>query len=320
MNVLLSPVPRIFPHQQQDPRLSPQRTCECRWNMMPYVCSTLTVLQVSPQHNMSTRKRKADDDGDENMSPAGSPAISSRTLARPSKKTRANEVIGRPLGLPRLLETLDTAQLRTVLQRICERHPEIGHEVATQASRPSVESALDVLRQYQERLKNALPYGESSPEYTYYRIKDPLTALIDALFDFTPQFLPPVESQPTTSLNFLDGATKLIHQLPDWEPREYRHHKENAYEEMSKAWVLVIKEAAKRAGGFNLHSGGWDQSLARHNEQSGGRLGAAVSAMTDSVGWIGQHSSEDASSAGQSSILNELMAGSYGSAVRVGPW
>ncbi|KND89689.1 Tethering factor for nuclear proteasome STS1 [Tolypocladium ophioglossoides CBS 100239] len=299
MNLLLSPQPPVFPHQHDNPRLPRQRS-------------------VSPLPNMATRKRKADEDGDETMSPMSSTAVSARPLTRPSKKARANEIIGRPLALPRLLETLDAGQLRTVLERICECHPDIGQEVVSGAPRPSVDSALQLLQGYQDKLKAAVPYGESSPEYTYYRTKEYLVALIDALSDFTPQFLPPIEAQPTKSLQFLDGATKLVHELPDWEPQAYRHHKENAYEEISRAWASVVNEAGKRGGGINLHSGGWDQILARHNEQSGGRLATAMSAMGSNVGWMA--SNQPAASADQSSILSQLMAGSFGSPVRVGPW
>ncbi|KAL7918829.1 Cut8 six-helix bundle domain-containing protein [Trichoderma austrokoningii] len=298
MNALLSPQLPIFPHQHENLHLS-QRN-------------------LSSIHNMSSRKRKADEDGDENMSPMSSPAVSSRPLIRPSKKFRSNDLIGRPLSLPRLLETLDTNQLRTVLERICERHPDIGQEVVSGAPRPTIDSAMNVLYGYQERLNAAAPYGDSSAEYTYDRVKSHIVALIDALSDFTPQFLPPIETQPTKSLEFLDGATRFIHNLPDWQPQTYRHHKDNAYEDMSKAWALVINEAAKRGGGFNLHSDGWDQKLARHNEQSGGRLATAIAAMSNSVGWMG--SNENGDSSDQGSILNQLVSGAYGSPVRVGPW
>ncbi|KAL7942161.1 Cut8 domain-containing protein [Trichoderma barbatum] len=295
MNVLLSPQLPVFPRQYENPHLS-QRN--------------LSSLQ-----NMSSRKRKADEDGDENMSPMSSPAVSSRPLIRPSKKFRSNDLIGRPLSMPRLLETLDTNQLRMVLERICERHPDIGQEVVLGAPRPTVASAMNVLQSYQDRLNAAAPYGNSSAEYTYDRVKAPLVALLDALSDFTPQFLPPIETQPTKSLEFLDGATRFIHNLPSWQPQAYRHHKENAYEDISKAWALVINEAAKRGGGFNLHTDGWDQKLRRHNEQSGGRLGTAITAMTNSVGWMGSNENAE-----QNSILNQIVSGSYGSPVRVGPW
>ncbi|KAI6781671.1 Sts1 protein [Emericellopsis cladophorae] len=291
MNVLLSPQPHVLPHYHENPRQSPQRG-------------------DSPLHAMSNRKRKADDDGDEAMST--SPSISHRPLARPSKKVRNNDALGRSLRLPRLLETLDADQLRTVLQHICEQHREIGQEVESQAPRPSVECAINVLQGYQDRLKAAAPYGDTSPEYTYHRVRENLLALLDALSDFTPQFLPPTEMQASLSLQFLDAATNFIHELPDLELQTYHHHKENAYEEISKAWALVINEASKKAGGFNLHSSGWDATLNRHNSRSDGRLATAVAAMGQNVGWIKQNSQ----AADQNSILNQLMSGSYGSPVR----
>ncbi|KAI1641987.1 Cut8-domain-containing protein [Daldinia loculata] len=310
MNVLLSPQPQppsFFPHQHETNRRSPTRS-------------------ISPFHNTmaSNRKRKADDDGDEmSVSPLNSPAAQSRQLAaRPSKKVRANELAGRPLSLPRLLETLDITQLRTVLQTICERQAEIGEEVVKSAPKPSVDCALQVLKEYQDKLRDAFPYGDSSSDYTYYRVKHQLMALIDALADFTHQFLPPNETSANLSLQYLDGATKVVHSLPDWESQSHRHHKENVYYEISQAWALVINEASKKGAGFLLHSGGWDQKLAKHNQQSGGRLGAAISSMAANVGWVGGGSGNTASStpANQSSILDQLMAGNYGAPVPVGRW
>ncbi|KAK4229631.1 Cut8 six-helix bundle-domain-containing protein [Podospora fimiseda] len=310
MNAILPPQPPIFPHQHDTARLSPSRS-------------------MSPYNNMATsnRKRKADDDNDEmSLSPLSSPAILSRQLSRPSKKIRqGTDLTGRPLSLPRLLETLDNSQLRTVLQTICERHPDIGHEVVTSAPRPSVATALDVLGDYREKLQAAVPFGQSSSDYTYFRVKQPLAAFVDAISDFTPQFLPPVEQQTNTSLQYLEGVTKLIHELPDWESQQYRHHKDNAYDEISKAWALVITEASKRGGGFVLHTGGWDQRLIKHNQQSGGKLEQAVSTLSTEVGWMGHNPIADSSASSSSgsdpnSILNQLMNGTYGSPVRVGPW
>ncbi|KAK6856660.1 protein DBF8 [Apiospora arundinis] len=307
MNALLSPQPSFLPHQHNaTTRRSPTRS------MSPF------------QHgNMSTnRKRKAEDDGDEmSVSPMSSPAIQNRQLSRPSKKSRANEIAGRPLTLPRLLETLDAASLRMVLQKICERQPEIGEEVVKGAPKPSVENALQVLEEYQEKMRAAFPYGNSSSDYVYNRVKAPMAALMDALADFTPQYLPPNETQANVSLQYLDGATKVIHNLPDLENHNCRHQKENAYDEISRAWALVINEAAKRGGGFVLHSGGWDQIVTKHNQQSGGRMGTAMSAMAENVGWVGGGpSGAPQEQQQQHSILNELLSGNYGAPVRVGPW
>lgn len=270
---------------------------------------------------MSNRKRKADDDGlDENMlSPHGSPSQSSRTIARPLKKSKIHVVAGRPLSLPRLLETLDAESLRSVLQQICDRRPDIGAEVVASAPRPLVTAALEVLAQYQEKLREAFPFGGNGSDYSYNRVKQALTNLIDALTDFTPHYLPPNETQTSTSLSYLDSATKVIHDLPDWDSQSHRHHKDNAYDEISRAWALVISEASKRGGGFQLHSGGWDERLAKHNEQSGGRMQAAVSAL-GSLGWAGASSGMGSGDPG--SIRNQLLSGTYGTSqpVRVGLW
>ncbi|KAH8202964.1 hypothetical protein TruAng_002910 [Truncatella angustata] len=265
------------------------------------------------------RKRKADDDVDMSGSPSSSPAFQNRQLSRPQKKIRANDIAGRPLPLPRLLETLDAASLRSVLQQICERQPEIGQEVARSAPRPSIASAFQVLAEYQQKLQIAFPYGETSSDYAYHRVKAPLVNLLDALADFTPQYLPPNEPQANISLEYLDGVTKVLHGLPDWESKGYRHHKENAYDEISRAWALVIDEAAKKAGGFVLHSGGWDQILVKHNQQSGGRLASAMSAMTNNVGWVGGPGGSPQDQQ-QPSVLDEILSGQYGAPVRVGPW
>jgi protein Cut8 len=280
---------------------------------------------------MGSRKRKADDDGiDDSMSisPQNSPAFAPRTIARPAKRSRANEVAGRPLALPRLLETLDAESLRSVLQTICERHPQIGAEVVDSAPRPSVAATIDVLSSYQEKLREAFPFGgNAGSDYAYNRVKQPLLDLIEALTDFTPHYLPPHETQPTVSLNYLDNATKVIHDLPEWDSQSHKHHKDNAYDEISRAWALVISEASKRGGGFQLHSGGWDQRLQKHNEQSGGRMQVAVNALGSELSWMGGMGGMGGGggSSDPNSIRNQLLNGTYGAPsgnlpVRVGLW
>jgi len=178
-----------------------------------------------------------------------------------------------------------------------------------------------VLAQYQDKLREAFPFGgNSGSDYAYNRVRQALTNLIDALTDFTPHYLPPNESQTTTSLSYLDSATKVIHDLPDWDSQSHKHHKDNAYDEMSRAWALVITEASKRGGGFQLHTGGWDQRLNKHNEQSGGRMQAAVNALGSNLGWMGGNSGMGSGDPG--SIRNQLLSGTYGTSqpVRVGLW
>jgi protein Cut8 len=282
---------------------------------------------------MSGRKRKAEDDTpasrqestDDRMSasPSNSPAITSRTLAAPSqrsaKRFRSN-VSGRPLALPRLLETLDAQALRSVLQSICERHPDIGSEVVSTAPRPSVTSALRVLTDYETSFQASFPVGGTTSDYAYNRVHQTFMELLNALTEFTPHFLPPNESQTSTSLVFLDGATEFIHRLPVWNNPANNHHKHLAYEEISKAWALVIKEASKKGGGIQLHNGGWDQKLAKHNHQAEGRMQGAVDELSLHLEWIG--GSNDTGPEDFRSIRDQLLSGTYGtgSSISVGPW
>jgi protein Cut8 len=288
----------------------------------------------SSSSTMSSRKRKADDEGNDgdddrmSASPSGSPAVQQRKLSRqPMKRMRTN-ISGRPLPLPRLLETLSADEMRSMLQSICDRRPEIGHEVVTTAPRPSVQSTLEVLQKYESNFRAAFPFGgRGSSDYTYNRVRQQLSELLESLKDFTPHFLPPYELQPATSLAFLDGATDIIHRLPDWDTYQHNRHKQEAYEEMAKAWAAVIQEAAKKAGGIQLQYGGWDQKIAKHNEVSGGRMQEAVNELHKSLGWMENNTASSAPGPGGAptdpmSIRQQLLNGTYGmgASTGVGAW
>ena len=287
----------------------------------------------TPSHTPNNRKRKADDDGNDHdgrmsASPTSSPAFTPRSLppARTWKRARPN-VSGRPLALPRLLETLDTDALRGVLRSMCERHPALVDEVVHTAPRPSVSGALQVLRNYQSALQSSFPLG-GNPEsdYAYNRVRQPLGNLLDALGDFTPHFLPPNETQASISLSYLDEATEIIHALPRWNTPQNNIERDSAYDEICKAWILVIREAAKRGGGIQLQYGGWDQKLAKHNQNSGGKLQAAVHELGSSLGWMHGPDTQGYGNPGHSndfgSIRDQLLSGTYGlgTPVKVGPW
>jgi protein Cut8 len=231
---------------------------------------------------------------------------------------------GRPLPLPRLLETLSADEMRSLLQSICQRHPDIGNEVVTTAPRPSIQSTLEVLSKYEAAFQAAFPFGgRASSDYAYNRVRQQLDELLDSLKDFTPYFMPPNEQQPATSLTFLDSATEIIHRLPNWDTYQHNRHKQEAYEEMAKAWAIVIQEAAKKAGGIQLQYGGWDQKIAKHNEVSGGKMQEAVNELRGGLGWMGAETNNPpaAGPADAMSIRQQLLNGNYGTgSPSVGAW
>ncbi|KAF3906197.1 hypothetical protein ABW20_dc0101300 [Dactylellina cionopaga] len=261
--------------------------------------------RVSPTF-AGSKKRKASptDDADSqdnydrmSASPTTSPNLANRNIpAQPTQyrnlKRARTGVTGRPLPLSRLLETLDSNGLKAILRSLCERHPQLTAEITALAPKPTVGSSLSLLHNYENTLRQSFPYGGNPEgEYAYNRVKPALLELLDALSEYTPHFLPPNEQSLPNGFEFLDGATDIIHRLPNWENPIHNHHKNIAYEEISKAWILVLKETAKRGGGISLQYDGWDGKLQRHNEQSGGRLESTILELRSALGWFSNDNS-----------------------------
>ena len=213
--------------------------------------------------------------------------------------------------------------MRQLLQNVCDEHPELQQEIVAKAPRPSIESTLSVLRQYEDDFREAFPLGNRpGSDYAYNRVRQHLLQLIEALRDFTPHYLPPQETQSTTSLNYLDSVTNIIHRLPDWDTYQHQRHKSDAYDELGKAWALVLRESAKRAGGFHLQFGGWDQKLVEHNQRSGGKLEEAVNELGAALGFMQAGQGPPASSGVSDERMNirqQLISGSYGKQLGIGP-
>jgi protein Cut8 len=288
----------------------------------------------------SNRKRKASEEPSDNermsTSPSVSPSISGRLLPHPLhrniKRTRTGTgAVGTPLALPRLLETLSADSMRELLQNICDRHPSLQSEIASMAPRPSVDSALTVLSRYEQSFREAFPLGNRhTSDYAYNRVRTHLLALIDAVREFTPHFLPPHETQDSLSLAYLDAVTHMIHRLPDWDTFQHRRHKNEAYDEIAQAWASVLRAAAKRAGGFHLSFGGWDQKLLDHSRSSAGKMEAAAQELKLAQGLhhhmaAGQGMNTSSSSSADASVGDErasirqqLFSGTYGHGLGVG--
>ena len=254
-----------------------------------------------------------------------SPSISNARLPTsltPSsrKRARANLVVGRPLTVERVLETLDKESLTSVLKTLCDRHPTLRDEIVQLSPRPNVQSTLQILRQYHDRMMNAFPLEPNlRSDYCYDRVRPQWNELLDALTDFTPHFLPPHEQQSSTTLEYLNAVTQIIHDLPEWDNPQHNIAKQNAYEEISKAWASVIKEAGKRGGGYQLQFNGWEEKLWAHNEKSGSRLRETYDELLQALGWL-RPSNQPTQ---QQNIRQQLFSNTYGTeqpAMRTGTW
>ncbi|GAB7330164.1 hypothetical protein MBLNU13_g01838t1 [Cladosporium sp. NU13] len=341
MSTVIPNNPLAAPHLFQDPRLQPSRSGKPaplpahNHNHTVFVGFGLCLAHQSNTHatdalqhtNMSGRKRKADDELDnERMSTSPSPSIQNRgfpshATQRNIKRTRTHTSAGRPLPLPRLLQTLSADELRNLVQNICNERPDIRETIVTKAPRPSVDSTLTVLAKYEQDLRDAFPLGNRhTSDYAYNRVRQNLLQLIEALRDYTPYYLPPQEIQTGLSLTYLDAVTNMIHRLPDWDTYQHQRHKNEAYDEIGRAWALVIREAAKTAGGFRLQLGNWDQKLVEHNQKSNGRMSEAVSELQAATGYMQSTAGAQAVPQQQpptamdqrAAIRQQLLSGTYG--------
>lgn len=348
MSTVIPSNPLAAPHLFQDPRLSPSRSgtpANSLWQHPAHsTCGLSSIWHQANTHatdayqqqTMSGRKRKADDELDNersnndrmSTSPTASPSIQHRGLPaqRTIKRTRTHTSAGRPLPLPRLLQTLSADELRNLVQNICNERPDIRETIVTKAPRPSVESTLSVLAKYENDLREAFPLGNrTTSDYAYNRVRQNLLQLIEALRDYTPYYLPPQETQTGLSLTYLDAVTNMIHRLPDWDTYQNQRHKNEAYDEIGRAWALVIREAAKTAGGFRLQLGNWDQKLVEHNSKSGGRMGEAVTELQGAMGYMqpgpsAQPASQPSAMDQRAAIRQQLLSGTYGAPeLGVGP-
>ncbi|ETN46243.1 uncharacterized protein HMPREF1541_00427 [Cyphellophora europaea CBS 101466] len=285
--------------------------------------------RLSPTRSMPTqnpRKRKASPSPDRDDEMTTSPGLSNarlpNALTPTSRKRVRADVIGRPLTVDRLLETLDKDSLRSVLSSLVNRNPNLKEEVVLLSPRPSIQSTLQVLRQYYNKLMDSFPLDPNpQSDYSYDRIRIHLHALLEALADFTPHFLPPNELQSSTSLEYLHGVTQIIHNLPDWDTPQYNISKQNAYEEISRAWVTVLKESGKRGGGMHLQYNGWEEKLRLHNEKSGGLLKDAYGELAGALGWL--RTGHSGGTEQQNSLRQQLFSGTYGldqPSMRTGMW
>ncbi|KAK7202669.1 nuclear envelope protein Cut8 [Myxozyma melibiosi] len=207
----------------------------------------------------------------------------SRPHASLPKRART-EIIGRPLPLARQLETLDARALKAIICQLADKHVYLSDEISGMAPVPTVHSSLELLTRYFDRISGAFPYKcDPAGDYAYLRVRPQISEFLDAVSDYTPHFLPPREQQVGNCLQFLDGVTTLVHKLPDWTTEANNSLKHAAYDELSRAWALVVREALKRANGIVLEYGGWRDKIEKHNQAAGGRLERAAQTVEEGL-------------------------------------
>lgn len=259
----------------------------------------LATLQLSSVGSASLKSKRKHSDEDQETTPRKN--IQNRRLDKfrvtkkdvSHKRTRVQRIIGQPLPTNRLIEVLDKKNLQQLLTNLISLHPEIAHDVYHCAPKPTVSGAVEILSDKIDMIVNSLPYKvDSSSEYAFLRVKPLIEDFLSALSDYTLHFLPPVETQPSNSLEFLDQATALLHKLPNFSKLSNNYFKELAYEQLSHTWCICLKEFIKNpstsnnAGLLLLINNNWEAKLKKHNEDSNNKLESVVEFFKDEISWL----------------------------------
>lgn len=202
-----------------------------------------------------------------------------------NKKIKVPKIIGQQLPPNRIIEVLDKQNLQLLLTNLINLHPELNQDIYNCSPKPTISSSISILSDKVSLVLDSLPYKvDQSSEYAYLRVKPLIEDFLNALSDYTLQFLPPVEPNPINSLEFLDQATSLLHKLPNFKSLSNNYFKIMAYEQISNTWCICLKEFVSNNSSENhfnntliyLINNNWEQKLKKHNELSGNSLSKVI--------------------------------------------
>lgn len=205
-----------------------------------------TQLEPSPVPNykeavgFGNRKRRFDDDAPKPQK------LGPRTVATPSsryKRTKTPRITGQNLPIPRLIEVLDRKSLQSLLDNLVQTHPEVAETIQKLSPKPSAKDSLALVKEKFTCITHHLPYKcDVESDYLYVRVKLYLHEFLDCVSDFILNVLPPIETNISNSIQFLDSITSMIHQLPNFSNSEFQYTKNMAYNQIANTWLIVLSQ------------------------------------------------------------------------------
>lgn len=147
------------------------------------------------------------------------------------------------------------------------------HPVVEQLAPPiTVQQALSTLVAYRQEIFNKLPLGDSSGDYAFLRTKPQWTSFFVALAEYTFAFLQKDSSELLTTLEYLDGATNLVHEIPPWTTAGNNHLLTRTYIELGQAWQETLEQAGDSLPFALMTGAAWESRFQDHCERSLGKM------------------------------------------------
>lgn len=208
---------------------------------------------INTTHNHISKKRKHHDEEAKsksnnihrkNLTPSlPSSSSSASSLPFKHKKPKTLRISGTPLPVSRLIEALDHKSLQNLLDNLIKTDPELAFTIQKLSPKPTLKSSIQLIKEKFENINSHFPYKcDTESDYSYLRIKPHLTEFLNCASDFILNILPPIETNISVSIEFLDIITNLIHDLPNFSNNEFQYTKLMAYEQIANTWLIVLSQ------------------------------------------------------------------------------
>lgn len=200
----------------------------------------------SSTHAHTDRKRRLEDQAPpvpNKPSRASSQKHIRQSQVNKHKKTKTPRIYGQQLPVTRLIEVLDHASLQALLEKMLHEHPQVEEMIHDLAPKPSLASAIALTRHKLQVVIDHLPYKcDPASDYSYLRVKPFFNDFLLCLSDFILNFLPPVELDVETCLLFLNEATALVFEVPNFTNIDFQYTKGTAFEQIANTWLVILTQ------------------------------------------------------------------------------
>ncbi|KAI9322579.1 Cut8 six-helix bundle-domain-containing protein [Dichotomocladium elegans] len=192
-----------------------------------------------------------------------------------------------------VLDQLASNDLVKIMLMIYSHHPELRQEIMDNLPAPSFQNAADAIKNSVKRLNDSFPYnrnGESRNAYTFSRVRVPLVDLIDTIKHYCQYFTTSHIIFTPTSFEFLNFATEVAHDLPDWDEQEQNVLKYDLYHDLNTFWTRAIQSAASKLREGETYNTQtiteWTKQLVYHNNRTKGMFSMALNEFTSRLGFL----------------------------------
>ncbi|KAI9202291.1 Cut8 six-helix bundle-domain-containing protein [Polychytrium aggregatum] len=206
--------------------------------------------------------------------------------------------------LPKLLATLDKAELIGIITQVMSAHPALHASITSLVPRPTLSTVSALLIQAEKKLNDAFPYskfGQDRSDYAFNRVRPHLFELKELVLHYLTFFTLPQsypESMyhefPQCSMAYLHFVTSLVHRLPRWTNETHNiETTTDLYVQLARAWRFAyieigrrFKEEGKIFGASVI--GDWARSLNHHYTECKGAHGfdEALEEFKRQLGWL----------------------------------